>query len=98
MASIRIRPRQRGHSNPLLVRQEVQFNPNNIEMGEAEPKLQSSEHDPWGDVDISRVLGAVYSVGNNTMRPGRVVAEVDQNECAPYAFMKQTHCKEWSDS
>ncbi len=74
--------------NPRLVRQVVQFNPNKIEMGEAELKLQSSEHDPWGDVDIVRVLGAVYSIGNNTMLPGKVVAEVDQNEFVPYAFMK----------
>ncbi len=74
--------------NPRLVREVVQLNPNNIEMGEAELKLQSSKHDPWGDVDIVRVLGAVYSIGNNTMLPGKVVAEVDQNEFVPYAFMK----------
>ena len=73
---------------PALVRQVVQLNPNNVEMGEAELNLQSSEHDPWDDVNIVRVLGAVYSIGNNTMLPGKVVAEVDQNEFVPYAFMK----------
>jgi acetoacetate decarboxylase len=74
--------------NPRLVKEVVQMNPNNIEMGEAELNLQSSDHDPWGDVDIVRVLGAVYSIGNNTMLPGKVVAEVDQNEFVPYAYMK----------
>ena len=74
--------------NPRLIREVVQLRPNNVEMGEAELVLQSSEHDPWGDVDIVRVLGASYSIGNNTMLPGSVVAEVDQNEFAPYAFMK----------
>jgi hypothetical protein len=33
-------------------------------------------------------LGAVYTIGNNTMLPGSVVAEVDQMAFAPYAFMK----------
>lgn len=74
--------------NPRLIREVVQLRPTNVEMGEAELVLQSSDHDPWGDVDIVRVLGASYSIGNNTMLPGSVVAEVDQNEFAPYAFMK----------
>ena len=74
--------------NPRLIREVIQLRPNNVEMGEAELVLQSSEHDPWGDVDVVRVLGASYSIGNNTMLPGSVVAEVDQNEFAPYAFMK----------
>ncbi len=74
--------------NPRLIREVVQLRPNNVEMGEAELVLQSSEHDPWGDVDIVRVLGASHSIGNNAMLPGSVVAEVDQNEFAPYAFMK----------
>jgi hypothetical protein len=39
-------------------------------------------------VEVVRVLGAVYTVGNNTMLPGSVVAEVDQIQFAPYAFMK----------
>ena len=74
--------------NPRLIREVVQLRPNNLEMGEAELVLQSSEHDPWGDVDVVRVLGATHSIGNMTMLPGSVVAEVDQNEFAPYAFMK----------
>jgi len=74
--------------NPRLIREAVEFAPNVIEMGEAELMLQSSEHDPWGDVEIIKVLGAVYTIGNNTMLPGSVVAEVDQMEFAPYAFMK----------
>ena len=38
--------------------------------------------------EVVRVLGAIYTVGNNTMLPGRVVAEADQTEFLPYAFMK----------
>lgn len=74
--------------NPRLVRETVKRNPKKIELGEAELILRPSEHDPWSDVEIVRVLGAVYTVGDNTMLPGSVVAEVDQAEFAPYAFMK----------
>ncbi|MCU0579326.1 MAG: hypothetical protein MUF69_07245, partial [Desulfobacterota bacterium] len=50
--------------------------------------FRSSNHDHWGEVEVSRVLGAVYTIGNNTMLPGSVVAEVDPMSFTPYAFMK----------
>ena len=74
--------------NPRLIREEVELRPKSLEMGEAELVFRSSDHDPWGDVEIVRVLGAVYTIGDNRMLPGSVVAEVDQIEFAPYAFMK----------
>lgn len=74
--------------NPRLIKEVVKRRPNSIEMGEAELTLRPSEHDPWFDVEIVRVYGAIYTVGDNTMLPGKVVAEVDQTEFAPYAFMK----------
>jgi len=57
-------------------------------MGEAELIFRSSEHDPWADVEVVKVLGAIYTVGNSTMLPGSVVDELDQTEFFPYAFMK----------
>lgn len=74
--------------NPRLIREVVQFRPSLVEIGEAELVLRSSDHDPWGDVEVVRVLGAGYSVSNFTMLPGSVVAEVAQAEFTPYAFMK----------
>ena len=74
--------------NPRLIKEVVERKAKTIEMGEAELILRPSEHDPWVDVEIVRVYGAMYTVGNNTMLPGEVVAEVDQMEFAPYAFMK----------
>ena len=74
--------------NPRLIREVVEFRPTSLEMGEAELVFHPSDHDPWSDVEIVRVLGAVYTIGNNTMLPGSVVAEVEQMEFAPYAFMK----------
>lgn len=74
--------------NPRLVKEVVQIRPTSLQMGEAELVLHPSDHDPWADVEVVRVLGAVYTIGNNTMLPGSVVAEVDQIQFAPYAFMK----------
>lgn len=74
--------------NPRLIKEVVTRKPKSIEMGEAELMLRHSEHDPWSDVEIVRVLGALYTIGDNTMLSGSVVAEVDQMEFAPYAFMK----------
>jgi acetoacetate decarboxylase len=74
--------------SPRLVKEVVKRKNKTIEMGEAELAFQASEHDPWVDVEIVRVYGATYTVGDNTMLPGNVVAEADQVEFAPFAFMK----------
>lgn len=74
--------------NPRLVKGSVKRKMKSIEMGEAELAFLPSEHDPWVDVEIVRVYGAIYAVGDNTMLPGSVVAETDQTEFAPFAFMK----------
>jgi len=74
--------------NPRLIREVVKFNSKKQELGEAELIFRSSEHDPWADVEVVKVLGAIYTVGDNTMLPGSVVEEVDQTEFVPYAFMK----------
>ena len=74
--------------NPRLIKEVVERRPKTIVMGEAELTFRPSEYDPWFDVEIVRVYGAVHTVGNNTMLPGNVVAEVDQTEFLPYSFMK----------
>lgn len=74
--------------NPRLIKEVIERRPKTIEMGEAELTFRPSEHDPWFDVKIVRVYGAVYTIGNNKMLPGSVVAEVDPSEFMPYAFMK----------
>jgi acetoacetate decarboxylase len=74
--------------NPRLIREVIEVRPHSMEMGEAELIFRPSDHDPWSDVEIVRVLGAIYTIGNNTMLPGSVVAEADQIEFAPYTFMK----------
>jgi len=74
--------------HPRLIREEVEFRPHSIEVGEAEISLQASDFDPWAEVEIVRVLGALYTIGNNSMRKGKVVAEADPMAFMPYAFLK----------
>jgi acetoacetate decarboxylase len=74
--------------SPRLVREEVEFRPYLIEGGEAEIILNHSPHDPWAEVEVVKTLGAIYTQGNNTMRKGKVVAEVDPIAFAPFAFLK----------
>ena len=73
---------------PRLVREEVEFRPYLIEGGEADVILNPSAHDPWAEVEVVKIIGALYTHGNNTMRRGKVVAEVDPIAFAPHAFLK----------
>jgi len=57
-------------------------------LGEAEVILNHSDYDPWAEVEVVKVLGAFFSVGDNTMLPGKTVAEVGFLKFAPYAFLK----------
>jgi acetoacetate decarboxylase len=82
-------PEQNGFDyNPRLIKEIIRMNHRVVEFGEATLVLKSSPHDPWGDVEMVRVLGAVHTVGDNVMLPGSVVAEADAKEFAPYASMK----------
>ncbi|MGA2367548.1 MAG: acetoacetate decarboxylase family protein [Dehalococcoidia bacterium] len=74
--------------NPRLIRERVVLRPKLAELGEAEVELGHSDYDPWSEVEIVRILGAAYAVGDNTMLKGDVVAELDPIAFAPYAFLK----------
>ena len=73
---------------PRLVRERTIFRPNVVEWAEVEVFLAHSEHDPWAEVEIVRLLGGAYTVGHNTMLRGEVVAEVDPVAFEPYAYLK----------
>ena len=74
--------------SPRLIKEEVVFQPKEFKFGEAEIDLIPSDYDPWHEVPVVRMLGAIYTVGDNTMLKGKVMAEVDPLEFAPYAFLK----------
>ncbi len=74
--------------NPRLVKQVTLMRPKEVRIGEAEVILNPSDYDPWAEVEVVRVLGAIYTRGDNSMKSGAVVAEADPLEFAPHAFLK----------
>jgi acetoacetate decarboxylase len=73
---------------PRLIRQVTVFRPKTIEWGLVQIKLTPSECDPWYEVEVVQPIGAMRTIGDNTMLPGQVLAEVDPVEFAPYAFTR----------
>jgi acetoacetate decarboxylase len=73
--------------NPWLVKQETAVRPKSMETGRAEITLRSSVHDPWGEIEIETVFGALYLKTDNTMYPGQKISEVDTEEFLPYSFI-----------
>ena len=56
--------------------------------GEAQIIFKPSDYDPWAEIEVVKMLGAVYTKGDNSMVSGKVVAEVEPKEFAPYALLK----------
>ena len=73
---------------PRLVKQETVLRPKEMKFGEAEIIFKPSDYDPWAEVEVVKMLGAIYTRGDNSMLGGKVVAEVRLMEFAPYAFLK----------
>ncbi|MFX1328536.1 MAG: acetoacetate decarboxylase family protein [Promethearchaeota archaeon] len=73
---------------PRLVKQETVLRPTELKLGNAKISIKSSVNDPWGEVEIERIMGAVYIKGNNSMFKGSVVAELEQEKFVPYSFLK----------
>jgi acetoacetate decarboxylase len=74
--------------SPRLVLQETLLRPKKMEIGEAEVILQFSDYDPWSEVVIVKVLGTIYTIGDNSMLGGKTVDELNPGEFIPYAFLK----------
>jgi acetoacetate decarboxylase len=74
--------------NPRLVKQETEFKPKEMLFGEAQIIFNPSDYDPWAEIEVVKMLGAVYTKGDNSMLIGKVVAEVEPKDFGPYAFLK----------
>ena len=74
--------------NPRLIREKVEFNHKSIEKVDVEITLKPSKFDPWSEVEVVELIGGFYTIGDNIMKKGSVVAEVKPTTFAPYAFLK----------
>lgn len=73
---------------PRLIKEKVTFDRKSIELGEATIKFQSLKTDPWQEVEVVKILETIYTVGDNYMLKGKVVARINPLKFAPYAFLK----------
>jgi len=70
----------------LLCKQQTDIEFKSLEIGSAQINLQQSWADPWAEIEITKTIIAFYLVSDNTMQPGKVLAEVDPDAYLPYYF------------
>jgi acetoacetate decarboxylase len=76
-----------GFDGPVfLAAQKTEIDARSVELGTAELILRPSEHDPWADIRDPKVTVAFHLESDNTMLPGKVLAEVDPEGYLPHYF------------
>ncbi len=76
-----------GFDGPVfLVAQETEIAARRIELGAADLTLRPSENDPWMEIGDPKVTAAFYLESDNTMLPGKILAEVDPDLYLPHYF------------
>jgi acetoacetate decarboxylase len=70
----------------LLCRHKTDVEMKSLEIGNADLKFQLSDADPWAELEDPKVVMAFYLISDNTMLPGKVLAEVDADAYLPYYF------------
>jgi len=70
----------------LLCRHQTEIEMKSLEIGTAQINFRDSNADPWSEVEITKIIAAFYLVSDNTMLPGKVLAEVDPEAYLPYYF------------
>ena len=78
---------QPGFDGPvLLARQQTTIDLKHCEVGQATVQLTPSAADPWAEIEIEQTLMGFLLVSDNTMLPGKIVAEVDPEAFLPFYF------------
>jgi acetoacetate decarboxylase len=78
---------------PRLVKQATTFKPSSkIKLSFSfDLKLKSSDTDPLAEIPVKQPLMGLYGIFNNTMHPGEVIAEVEEEQFRRYAFFKRDY-------
>jgi len=76
-----------GFDGPVfLAEQRTEIVARSVELGTGDLTLRPSEHDPWADMSDPKVTAAFYLESDNTMLPGKILAEVDPDLYLPHYF------------
>lgn len=70
----------------LLAAQKTEIEAHSVELGTADLTLRPSEHDHWAEISDPKVTVAFYLESDNTMLPGKILAEVDPDLYLPHYF------------
>jgi acetoacetate decarboxylase len=73
---------------PRLVSSPVAFKRRSISVGHGKISFEPSKYDPWNQVEVVKMLGASFTVGNTSMLKGEILAEMDTEEFKPYSYLK----------
>lgn len=74
--------------NPQLIKQHTSAQIQQLQLGTAMIGLEDSRHDPWAELEVVRVLGGVYTVGEAVLLRGEVLAELEPGAFLPYSFLR----------
>jgi len=76
-----------GFDGPVfLAAQRTEIVARSVEIGTADLTLRPSEQDPWAEIEDPKVTAAFYLESDNTMLPGKILAEVDPERHLPHYF------------
>lgn len=76
-----------GFDGPVfLASQKTEIAAHSVELGTAELTLRPSEQDPWAEINDPKVTAAFYLESDNTMLPGKILAEVDPDLYLPHYY------------
>jgi acetoacetate decarboxylase len=76
-----------GFDGPVfLAAQRTEIQAHRVELGTARMTLRPSANDPWAEIGDPRVTAAFYLESDNTMLPGKILAEVDPDLYLPHYF------------
>ncbi len=74
--------------DPVLYANDLEPEIKVIKPVKVEMELTDSPHDPWAELKPTKMLGAVYTVGDNTLNKGKKLCMIDQATFAPYSFTR----------
>lgn len=67
----------------LLTSQVAESHPAQVQI-----TLAESPHDPWCELEVVRMLGGHYIVGDNVLQKGQVLQSIPPMEYGPYAWLR----------
>ncbi|MEK3867938.1 acetoacetate decarboxylase family protein [Paenibacillus sp. FSL H7-0716] len=73
---------------PTLVTQRLVSEVKVYKAAEASITFQDSPHDPWSELEVVNMLGAVYTVSTNVLEKGKILEPLNPMEYLPYCYLR----------